>query len=74
MSEFPVDATNKYKDSRNFGSSGLTAGVESGLGMVEKLKRGTIQAQQETHGSTFRQASMDESAGSDNGKSFDFRY
>jgi hypothetical protein len=72
--DFNTDESNSMQDSRSFPNSGLSAGVESGLSSVERNKRGALQAQQETHGAVFRQDSVDESAGSDNGKSFKFRY
>ena len=72
--DFNADESNTGQDTRSFPNSGLSAGVESGLSSVERNKRGAIQAPQETHGAVFRQDSIDESAGSDNGKSFTFRY
>jgi len=72
--DFDVDKENDMRDTRNFPKSGLKAGVESGLGMVENLTRGTVQNQQQTNNSIFRQESIDEDAGSENGKNFKFRY
>jgi hypothetical protein len=72
--DFDVDKENDMRDTRNFPKSGLKAGVESGLGMVENLTRGAVQTQQQTNNSVFRQESMDEDAGSENGKNFKFRY
>lgn len=73
MSDFNQDGTNKY-ESKGFPSSGLKAGVEDGLSMVEKLSNGAIQPEQESHGVVFRQQSNNESAGSKNGKNFTIRY
>lgn len=73
-SDYKQESLATLQDTRSFEGSGLKAGVESGLGMVENLKRGTVQAQQQNHGLNFRQESVDESAGSSKGKNFDFRY
>jgi len=72
--DFDVDKANDMKDTRKFPNSGLKAGVESGLGMVENLTRGTVQSQQQTNNNVFRQECIDEAAGSKNGKDFKFRY
>jgi len=72
--DFDADKENDMRDTRSFPKSGLKAGVESGLGMVENLTRGAVQNQQQTSNSTFRQECMDEDAGSNNGKNFKFRY
>jgi len=73
--DFDVDKENNMRDTRSFPKSGLKAGVESGLGMVENLTRGAVQAQQQTSNSVFRQDSGDEAIGSDvPGKSFKIRY
>ena len=74
MSDFNKDASNTVQDTRAFGGgSGLSAGVESGLSSVEKLSRGSVDAQQKTHGDNFMRTQMDESAGSKAGKNFTFR-
>ena len=74
MSDFNKDASNNAQDTRTFGGgSGLSAGVESGLSSVEKLKRGSIESQQKTNGDNFQRVQADEAAGSKNGKNFSFR-
>ncbi len=66
-----ADTSNKKQVTNPAEKSGLVAGVQSGLGMVENLSRGEIQPEQKTHGETFRQESSDTPAG-DSG--FKFRY
>lgn len=72
--DFNADASNEYQDKRSFPNSGVKAGVEDGLSMVERSPRGTIQPEQKTSGNTFRQDSVETSAGSKGGKSFDWKY
>ena len=73
--DFDVDKENDFRDTRKFPNSGLTAGVQSGLGEVENLVRGTVQTQQQTNNNVFRQECMDEDVKSDvPGKSFKIRY
>lgn len=58
-------------DKRKFEGSGLTAGVESGLSMVEKLPRNSPEKQQSaTEAGAKRATTTVESAGSKGGKSF----
>jgi hypothetical protein len=66
-----ADSSNKpsLSNQRDHGG-GLKAGVESGLGFVEKLPKGAIQPEQMTHGETFRQECADSEAGA----GFKFRY
>jgi hypothetical protein len=74
MSDFNKDSSNSAQDTRAFGGgSGLTAGVESGLSSVEKLSRGSVEAEQKTHGDNFMRIETEESAGSKGGKNFTFR-
>ena len=73
MSDFNADKYNAYDRSHAASaSSGLTAGVESGLGMVKKLARGDIQPEQKTKGSIYRQETVMTQV-SENGKSFQIR-
>jgi len=71
--DFNPDAYNSVHDTRSFPGSGLTAGVESGLGTHEALTRGTVQPEQMSHGTVFRQNLEESPAGSENGKNFTFR-
>lgn len=73
MSDFNADKSNKYQDTRSFPKSGLSAGVEDGLSMVEALPRGVAQAEQQTKGPNFRQESKDTPMAED-GKNFTLRY
>lgn len=74
MSDFNQNACNDAQDTRSFGGgSGLSAGVKSGLSSVEKLQRGTVQAEQKAMGPNFMKEESDTSAGSKNGKNFTFR-
>ena len=74
MSDFDQNASNKAKDTRNFGGgSGLKAGVESGLSEVEKLTRGSTEVQQQTMNANFNKEEHMESGGNKNGKNFTFR-
>ena len=68
--DFNADETNKYEDTRKFEGSGLKAGVEDGLGSVEAIPRGNIEAEQKTVSNVFRQEFTEEPGGSKNGKSF----
>lgn len=73
--DFDVDKENDFRDTRKFPNSGKTAGVMDGLSEVENLVRGTVQAQQQTNNSVFRQDGGDEDLKSDiPGKSFKIRY
>ena len=73
MSDFNPDSSNKFQDTRGFPKSGLSAGVESGLSSVEAIKRGSIESEQMTKGTTFRKNEVEAAAGSKNGKSFTFK-
>ena len=74
MADFNQNGSNDAQDTRSFGGgSGLSAGVESGLSSVEKMKRGAVQAEQKTMGENFRKDACSESAGAKNGKNFTFR-
>ena len=53
--DFNPDSYSELRDTRSFPGSGLTAGVESGLGMHEVLTRGTVQPEQMNYGTAFRQ-------------------
>ena len=70
---FSADATNNMNDTRVFKNSGLTAGVQSGLSEVVREARGAIPEQLKSSGNCFRKAATTESAGSKNGKNFEFR-
>lgn len=72
--DFDVAKQSEFKDNRKFPSSGLKAGIESGLSMVENLPRGNVEAQQQANTSNFRQECSDEALGSKNGKGFTVRY
>jgi len=72
--DFNPEDHNKMQDTRSFPRSGVTAGVQDGLSMVENLPRGAKQAQQENHGNNFRQESGTESVAGKNGKNFDILY
>ena len=74
--DFDADASNKYQDNRSFQKSGLKAGVENGLSMVESLPRGAAQPEQQTSGNAFRQQTSVTPASSDlnNGKKFQITY
>lgn len=72
MADFNADATNNQQDTRSFPNSGVKAGVEDGLSMVERSARGSIEPELKSSGDIFRQDLCTESAGSKNGKSFTF--
>lgn len=72
-SDFDPDATNNFQDTRNFQGSGSVAGVESGLSMVENVKRGSVESEQATMGTTFRREVGETPAGNKNGKNFQFK-
>ena len=72
MSDFNADKYNSPAVSRDTTSSGLTAGVESGLSMVEGIPQGSIQPEQKTKGSIFRTETV-ETPVSHDGKNFTIR-
>lgn len=72
--DFDANKSNKTQDTRSFPDSGMKAGVENGLSMVEMLPHGGIQAEQQTDGNAFRQAPVDSDLGTKNGKNFTLRY
>ena len=71
--DFDQDKYNTGTDNRKFTDSGLKAGFEDGLSSVERVARGTVPAELQSSGVAMRKVSMEESAGSKNGKSFKFK-
>lgn len=70
--DFNADSSNEMRDKRNFEGSGLKARAEDGISYIERNARGSLEPEQKTSGSTFRQDPVTESAGSKNGKNFTF--
>lgn len=68
--DFNQDRYNEPSFPRATGGSGLTPGVESGLSSVEPING--IQPEQMSHGPNFVPGRDTGSAGSKDGKSFDF--
>ena len=72
--DFDTDKSAKHRDTRSFPNSGVKAGVVDGLSMVENLKRGSVEAEQMSHRTNFRQDYIESPAESKDGKSFKFKY
>lgn len=71
--DFDVAKCDMFRDTRSFPKSGVKAGVEDGLSMVENMPRGSIEMEQKNNTTNFRQECIISSAGSKDGKSFEFK-
>ena len=71
--DFDVAKSDMFRDTRSFPNSGAKAGVEDGLGMVENMERGSVEAEMRATTTNFVQACIESPAGSRDGKSFRFK-
>lgn len=72
--DFNVEKADKFRDTRSFPKSGVKAGVEDGLSMVENMTRGSVEAEMKNNTTNFRQDCIVSDAGKKDGKSFEFYY